>query len=260
MQQGKAQILSSEKVVGDPGNWNVVQDNRRIIKNNIPSLPALSNKFKALENDATSSNKETSVTSKADCNNKKSAVDKSQENNNSKELSIKESTKDWVAKSFGSSSSKPSHSDHGINEFESAFVQQQNEKISQLGSDNNKNEELLMKKDKYHEKKSLSLRENAFIKVSFSNSGSLSMERNYAFDRNEARNCVSIGEKANLIDEFTNDVEIKKTDLIPNRDEASKYFPIRDKVTLMDKPEVNEMKIMEKDLIKFQHDEKEKMS
>lgn len=86
MQQGKAQILSSEKVVGDPGNWNIVRDNRRVVKNNAPSLSALSKKFKALENEATSSNKETSVSGKAYWNNKESALDKSQENNSGKVL------------------------------------------------------------------------------------------------------------------------------------------------------------------------------
>lgn len=70
------------------------------------------------------------------------------------------------------------------------------------------------------------------------------MASNYVTDRNKKSNCVPVRDEENLIDEFTNDVRIKKAELIPDRDKEIKYFPIRGKANLIDKPEVNKVKII----------------
>lgn len=100
LQSGKARVLSSGKIVGDPGNWNVVKDRRTFDNKKAVVPPLMTNQFQALAMDdkvqALNSNKNY----KSDENNKQEQDKDGQ--------SAKESTKDWVSKVFDPSVQKES--------------------------------------------------------------------------------------------------------------------------------------------------------
>ncbi|KAH0689462.1 hypothetical protein KY289_016820 [Solanum tuberosum] len=91
-QKGKARVLSSGKIVGDPEKWNVVRDNRKLV-NRDNTLPInVANKFQALNQEeeiqAMVTNGKVKKTIDVEANQK----DKDERNMTSKE---------WVTKSFG---------------------------------------------------------------------------------------------------------------------------------------------------------------
>ncbi|KAG5598842.1 hypothetical protein H5410_030212 [Solanum commersonii] len=99
LQKGGAIILSSGKVVGDPGNWKVVRDKRG--KTNIsPQLTTVvENKFEALAQDEnTMTCTSTSNTNVIENNDTRDKGNPSQD----KKVEDTSSTKEWVTKAFGS--------------------------------------------------------------------------------------------------------------------------------------------------------------
>nr|XP_009786979.1 PREDICTED: uncharacterized protein LOC104235009 [Nicotiana sylvestris] len=89
----KAKVLSSGRVVGDPGNWNVVRDNRNIASRDKTNPTIVENKFQALEheeyNDAAAEIEQNAV--------------QPIETQNKREAEKRISAKEWVTKSFGRS-------------------------------------------------------------------------------------------------------------------------------------------------------------
>uniref|UniRef100_M1AZZ6 Uncharacterized protein n=1 Tax=Solanum tuberosum TaxID=4113 RepID=M1AZZ6_SOLTU len=95
LQTGKSKVLSSGRVVGNPGNWNVVKDKRIFVNSNKQSPLVVANKFQALVS---------GETMQADCstqgNNTNIMSSHQQTNKEDNEKGCNKSTKGWVAKVF----------------------------------------------------------------------------------------------------------------------------------------------------------------
>ncbi|KAK6803098.1 hypothetical protein RDI58_000882 [Solanum bulbocastanum] len=96
LQKGKARILSIGKVVGDPGCWNVVKDNRCIGSSIYQPPPTVTNKFQALANEENTQPAYSSTDNNSDNNNCNAEI-----NDVSQQKGEDESSKEWVSKSLG---------------------------------------------------------------------------------------------------------------------------------------------------------------
>ncbi|KAK6803434.1 hypothetical protein RDI58_001218 [Solanum bulbocastanum] len=91
-QRVKARVLSSGKIVGDPGNWNVVRDNRKLV-NRDNTLPInVANKFQAL-------NQEEEIQAMVTNGKVEKIIDVEANQKDKDEGNM--TSKEWVTKSFG---------------------------------------------------------------------------------------------------------------------------------------------------------------
>ncbi|KAK4718192.1 hypothetical protein R3W88_016530 [Solanum pinnatisectum] len=95
LQKSKAKILSSGKVVGDLGYWNIIKDHRCLGTNNYHSSPMLTNKFHALASEENTQVAYISRNNNANRNNYNVEI-----NNVSQQIGEHESTKEWISMSF----------------------------------------------------------------------------------------------------------------------------------------------------------------
>ncbi|KAG5571556.1 hypothetical protein H5410_061322 [Solanum commersonii] len=91
-QKGNARVLSSGKIVGDPGNWNVVRDNRNLVNRDNTIPINVENKFQALNQE-----KETQTMQNND--NVEGIMD--EKANKKDKYDGKMTSTEWVMKSFG---------------------------------------------------------------------------------------------------------------------------------------------------------------
>lgn len=113
--KGKAKVLSSDKVLGDPGNWKVIRDNNIKMKVTPDQTLAIENKFSALEEGERSSVEKgsnqiteldntmepTSSTRNEKIMQQSSVYAKRQPHQGTSHIKKEQNTKAWIEKSFG---------------------------------------------------------------------------------------------------------------------------------------------------------------